>query len=343
MSVQIGGFDVLVFAALVASAVGASAALADETSLPDLPHPMVSFGAASEGGKIFVYGGQMEGAHQYHRDSQSGDLWMLDLSSEPTAWKKLGQGKRVQGMAMVAHQGRLIRAGGLEARNAKGEEDDLVSSPEVVAWNVAKAAWEPLADLPIGQSSHCMAVAGDELYCVGGWMMHGKDGGEEWHEGGWRLDLSSDAAKWVELPPMEEPRRALALVASAKYIWAIGGMAGEGPVRTVERLPIDESGKPTGQWESVAPLPKPDENPMASMEGFGCAATLVGSVPVVTTISGTVWRWDEKAADWKKQTTFDPPRFFHELVRTNDATYLVGGTSMTTGHDVTVKPIKLDE
>lgn len=321
----------LSFCLLISAAMTTRAA-----DLPDLPHPVVSFGAAAVDGNVYVYGGQMEGAHQYHRDSQSGDLLRLDLSHPETGWTKIAEGKRVQGMAMVAYRGQLIRTGGLEALNAKGDDDDLVSTDEVVAWDIAAGKWIELPKLPIGQSSHCLAVAGDKLYSVGGWMMHGKNGGEEWHDGGWVLDLTNRDAGWKPLPKMLEGRRALAVVATDTHVWAIGGMSGEGPSLSVERFPIGGDA-----WESMPDLPKPSEDPMAGMEGFGCAAIVDQNAPVVTTITGTVWRWDEKQNQWNKAATFDPPRFFHELVRAGDDVMAVGGTSMTSGHDQTIRPIKL--
>ncbi len=225
------------FLSLCLSLTFAMPASAEE--LPDLPHPVVSFGAAAADGNVYVYGGQMEGAHQYHRDSQSGDLLRLRLTEPEKGWTKIADGKRVQGMAMVTYNGQLIRTGGLEARNAKGEEDDLVSTDEVVAWDIANEKWVEMPSLPIGQSSHDLALAGDRLYSVGGWMMHGKDGGEEWHDGGWVLDLTQIDAGWKPLPRMFEARRALATVATDTHVWAIGGMSGEGPSRSVERLAIE--------------------------------------------------------------------------------------------------------
>ena len=99
--------------------------------LPALPQGTTSFGGAIVGDTLFVYGGNYGPPHDYTIEDQSGDLWMLDLK-RPSQWQQITGGPKLQGLAMVEHQGWLCRIGGFTATNRSGEPEDLrkPNSPE---------------------------------------------------------------------------------------------------------------------------------------------------------------------------------------------------------------------
>ncbi len=86
--------------------------------------------------------------------SSPNQLLCLDLNHPEKPWEKLSESTRLQGLALVAYNGKVIRVGGFTATNAAGEEHVLKSSDEVVAYDIASGTWEALPSLPEARSSH---------------------------------------------------------------------------------------------------------------------------------------------------------------------------------------------
>ena len=72
-------------------------------------------------------------------------------------------GEALQSVVLVAHGERLIRVGGMLARNHRGEEEDLHSVSTVASYDPSARTWTPLPSLPEARSSHGAAVVGDTL------------------------------------------------------------------------------------------------------------------------------------------------------------------------------------
>ena len=150
-----------------------------------LPFAITSFGAATDGKSLYVYGGHMGDAHSYAFEEQSDKLLRLDLSDDKRQWKELAIGTRLQGTAMVADGDELIVVGGFQARNKAGEPKDLHSLADVRAYNTKLNTWSELPALPEPRSSHDAAIVGSSIYVVGGWNMAG-DAETQWHNTAWR-------------------------------------------------------------------------------------------------------------------------------------------------------------
>ncbi len=176
-----------------------------------LPYSITSFGAATDGKALYVYGGHMGDAHSYAFEEQSNKLLRLALNEDKHEWKEIATGTRVQGTAMVAYRDELIVVGGFQARNKAGEPKDLHSMADVRAYNTQSNTWSELPALPEPRSSHDAAIVGSTIYVVGGWNMAG-DAETTWHKTSWKMDLSKSDRKWeaVAAPPFE--RRALAAI-----------------------------------------------------------------------------------------------------------------------------------
>ncbi len=99
----------------------------------DLPLPLTSFGAVRHGNSIFVYGGHTGEAHHYSTQEQSDSLFALDLENRNADWIKLSNGRRLQGLGLVAYGNAIIRVGGFEAVNGLDDDHDLRSTSEVMA------------------------------------------------------------------------------------------------------------------------------------------------------------------------------------------------------------------
>lgn len=292
-----------------------------QTRFADLPFAITSFGAARINDAIYVYGGHTGDAHSYSTEGQSNQLLQLDLNNPSSHWKKIAEGERLQGLALVAHGRRLISIGGFTALNAPGAEHDLHSQSAVRAFDTSIGQWSDLPSLPAGRSSHDAAILGDTIYVVGGWNMDGKVE-TQWHSSALSLDLSYPQPKWTALPAPGFERRALAVVAHAGKIYAIGGMDHEGPTRNVS---IYDPGSQT--W-SEGPALVGEKN----MDGFGASGWSTGGQLIVTTYAGDIQRLAADGSSWKVCGKTQDARFFHRLLPLSEDTLVsVGGANMEEG------------
>src|SRR5688572_15192096 len=150
-----------------------------------LPQGLASFGACASGDWLYVYGGHVGRAHEHSRDNVATAfrrLNLLDLAS----WEELPAERALQGAALVAHGGAVYRLGGLEARNRRGEAEDLHSSAEVSSYDPLRRTWRALPPLPEPRSSHDAALIGSKVFVVGGWRLEGPS--KSWHRTAWVLD-----------------------------------------------------------------------------------------------------------------------------------------------------------
>ncbi len=184
--------------------------------LPDVPHAVTSFGAAVIGETVYLAGGHLGESHEYNSADQSDELWSLDLAGD-RQWKVAATMPKLQGLAMVAHGGKLYRVGGFEARNTPDQPKDLHSRADFARFDPVTRQWTELAPLPEGRSSLDAAVVGNDLYAVGGWKMSGKGTESVWHdtvlESGPlpRHDrLASGAVARLQTPGRSPPRRTAA-------------------------------------------------------------------------------------------------------------------------------------
>lgn len=297
---------------------------------PDLATGLTSFGAAVLGGTLYVCGGHMGIAHEYDREGQSDELIAVDLA-EPHGWRTVGRVPRRQGVAVVTHGRHLFRVGGLEARNARGEDEDLHSSDDFAQYDPATDSWETLAPLPEPRSSHDAVVIGDRLYVVGGWILG--NGEPQWVDSAAVTDLSADPIAWNELPAPPFRRRAFAIGEHAGRLYVIGGMQEKGgPTRKVGVF--DPS---TSTWSEGPELLAQEE-----MGGFGASACRLGDDLYVSTYEGSVQRLDAERDAWVEVARLARPRFFHRMLPVAaDRLVIVGGASMQTGKIVQTETIEI--
>lgn len=299
--------------------------------LPGLPKGITSFGGAVIGDTFYAFGGNYGSAHEYFHEGQSNDLWSLNLAAA-SPWKKLSNGPRLQGLAMVAHGGLLYRVGGFTAMNKEGEEQDLQSQSDVARLDPRTGEWEKLPPLPEPRSSHDAAVLGDVLYVAGGWNMPGAGKDRVWHKTAWSLDLSKDTLKWtaVSEPPFQ--RRALSLAAWNGRLYCMGGMQMEGgPTTRVAVYDPDSN-----SWSDAPSLLG------SSMDGFGSSAFACRGSLYVSTISGSLQQLSNNGKSWQFVGQLDHPRFFHRMLPWKDSSLIaIGGGSMSVGKVTAVDVIPI--
>ncbi|HYF37062.1 MAG TPA: PQQ-binding-like beta-propeller repeat protein [Prosthecobacter sp.] len=272
---------------------------AAETPPPNLPLPVASFGAtATSGGDVFIYGGHSGTRHKYNREEVHGDLyhWRSGLS----AWEKLSGDEPSQGASLLATAKGVLRIGGMAARNAKGEKQDLWSSETAALFDLTEKKWEALPKLPERRSSHDSVMIGDKVYVIGGWAM---TGGKEttWHDTYLTLDLAKPEEGWREhQQPFE--RRALAVQAVGTKIYAIGGMDSDDEITNAVAV-LDTS---SGKWSEGPPLPKD------KLGGFGFAAVAHEGRLFASGATGKLL--ELRDTEWVGVAELRHPRFFHRLV-----------------------------
>ncbi|QDU38590.1 N-acetylneuraminate epimerase precursor [Maioricimonas rarisocia] len=289
-------------------------------ALPELPVPVTSFGAAVLDGALYVYGGHMGEAHSYSNTSQSNVLSRLDLQN-PGEWEQVATGPRLQGLALVAHDGKLHRLGGFTALNEEGEDHILESQADVAVFDPKMGEWKELPALPEPRSSFDAAVLGDTLYVIGGWQLRGEED-SVWHNTAWTLDLSAENPQWTALPTPPFQRRALAAAAHDGKVYAVGGMQQEGGPTTK----VDVFDPETGNWSEGPALDG------RGLNGFGCAAFATDGSLYVSTLDGDLQVLSEDGTKWETARKLDRARFFHRMLPVEDGRFVVvGGANMEVG------------
>ena len=290
-------------------------ALSDEgkTDLPPLPVAASSLGVVECGGFLYVYGGHMAAPHTYSNETTSGQLYRIALGDPKSKWEELPGGTHLQGMNLATHKGKVIRVGGMEPRNKKGEKAVLFSTDEAARYDPKARTWEKLPALPEPRSSHDLVVIGDKLFVVGGWKLDGKGTSGTWHETALVLDLAAEKPVWKSFAQPFK-RRALTATAHDGKVYVLGGLTEDGPVRKV-----DVYDPKAEKWSTVADYPGSDR------AGFSPAACVLKDRLYLNTADGDVLRLKEKGDGWEEVGKVPTPRIVGRLVPWGDSVLAVGG------------------
>ncbi|MFO0865441.1 MAG: hypothetical protein U0744_12450 [Gemmataceae bacterium] len=284
------------------------------SAVPAMPQGFSSFGAAALDGYVYVYGGHTGKSHTYSTETVTGKFRRINIAA-PTKWEELGEATPIQGLALVAAEGKIVRIGGMQPRNKPGEAADNHSIKEVSAYDPKAGKWTALPDLPAGRSSHDAVAVGSKIVVAGGWDMQGKGQKAVWHDKALVLDLSKANPLWE---PIAQPfsRRALNLAAVGSKVFVVGGMDAEG---AIERK-IDVFDLSTGAWSHGPNLPGIKRN------GFAPAACAVGDSLYVSPLDGSVYRLNAKRDGWIDVVDLEIKRMVHRIVPLpNHRLMVIGG------------------
>jgi N-acetylneuraminic acid mutarotase len=271
-------------------------------SHPQLPKAVTSFGAVTQNGWLYIYGGHMGERHMYSADDVSGEFYRLKLNGGKE-WEKLASNTPAQSPVLVADERYVYRVGGMAAKNPKGQKQDLWSHESVVRFDSRGKKWTELASLPSPRSSHDGWIVDEKLYVVGGWTLAGSTEKSVWADTTLVLDLTKRNAKWKEIPQPFK-RRGLCVAALGTKLYSIGGMD-DGDATTLEVSVLDTT---TGQWAKGPELPK------GKLKGFGNSACVVDGRIYVSGLSGIVWRLNKAGDGWEEAGNLATARFFHRIV-----------------------------
>jgi N-acetylneuraminic acid mutarotase len=286
----------------------------DYSFYPPLPEAVSSFGAAVADGWVYVFGGHRAEVHFYDTTAVTGGWRRLNLA-QPKKWDDLPGGQAMQGLALVTHEGKLIRVGGMAPLNAPGTKTINRSTASCDMFDPAKNAWQPFPALPQPRSSHDIAIVGDTLIVVGGWNMLGPDG-NDWCEDALTLDLRHPEAGWKSVPQPFR-RRALQAAVLQNRVYIVGGLDDSGEVLKTVSV-FDPA---TKNWSNGPELPG------GNNAGFSPGICPLNGRLYVSVADGTVARLSADGGKWEPIAKV-MPRVVHRMVPASENTLLLlGGAS----------------
>lgn len=282
--------------------------------LPELPLPVASFGAAAlPDGSLYSFGGHSGRRHKYNREDVHGDLFRWKPGAKK--WETLSADEPAQGASLVAADaGSLIRIGGMAARNAKAEKQDLWSSDRAARYDIASAQWIALPPLPQRRSSHDSIICGSTLYVIGGWRMEGESD-SVWHDTYLTLNLAQANPRW-ESHPQPFKRRAIAVQSIGTKVYVIGGMRDDNELVTA----VSVLETTTGGWSEGPSLPA------EKIGGFGFAAAAHEGRLFASGVNGRLL--ELRGHSWVAVAKLAHPRYFHRLLSGGEGKLIaIGGES----------------
>lgn len=304
--------------------------VAFESPYPSLPAPIASFGAAVADGYLYVYSGHTGEQHVHSKENLSQYFCRIAVEGGKE-WEELPMQTPLQSTALVAYKDRVYRVGGMNARNAQEDEEDMHSVDEFACFDPAEKKWTSLAPLPEPRSSHDAVVVGNWLYVVGGWQLSGDSSGT-WHDTAWKIDLDNLDQGWQKIADPPFRRRALAVSHWNNHVVAIGGMDEETRVSQGAFAFDIES----GEWK---PLP---DLPGKGISGFGISAIHAGGALRASGMHGMLCTLSDDGKEWIIGTKMEDPRFFHRLAPGTEGNVLaVAGASTQRGHVADIEVIPL--
>lgn len=331
---HLGRLAVLLGATSICSLLAPPQMEADNSAAPTfaaLPDAIASFGAATEGDWLYVYGGHMGKTHTYSKQQVSPRFQRINLKTGGY-WEELPSGPGLQGLVLLANGGQIYRIGGMTAKNEVGQPDDLHSLSTVARFDPATKKWTELTALPEGRSSHGAAIVDNKLYVVGGWCLEGAGRNGRWGLNTLVLDLKAEKPEWKALPNPPLERRAMMVTSCEDKLYVTGGLMSKGGISKE----VDVFDTRTQKWT------KGPEIPGMVMNGNGLAACQAEKSLYVSGMDGKVYRLNEAKGSWDVAGQLTPARIHHRLVPFRQGTVLaVAGASMQ-GHLKSVDIVQLD-
>lgn len=284
-----------------------------------MPTALTSFGGASlveaDGTRaIYLAGGYFGAPHHYSREGQSEALWRYGRTGEGVGWREQASlGAGVQGLALVAHDGALVRCGGSTMDNAAGEPTRQRALADCARWVPARDAWEPFPPLPAPRSSFDAVSVAGRVVAVGGWDVQGDPSSARFHD---TVALYESGA-WREVAAPFR-RRALAVATLGDEVVVVGGMNADQSMSR-DTMIFDVARE---AWRAGPTYPG---------DAFGLAAVGADDAVFASGRDGVVHRLARDARAWEPVGTLAEGRFFHRLFVRDGALVAIGGIgSMTT-------------
>jgi hypothetical protein len=230
----------------------------------------------------------------------------------------LAPDQALQGTALVAVGGRLVRIGGMSARNGRGGAEDLISTDSVTTFDPAANRWLPGRSLPETRSSHDAAADARHLIVAGGWSLRGAGQEPVWHQHALVRALDDADGAWEAIPQPFQ-RRACAVAIWRGEAYVVGGISPEGkPSRDVFIFNLS-----TREWRSGPALP---------MSGFGAALCVVEHGLLLGLMDGSLHLLESGSEEWRRVGATIFGRYFQRMVPMDGGRVAVVGGASRDGH-----------
>ena len=278
-----------------------------------LPKSTTSFGAVVDGGWLYVIGGYTGPPHDYYLEEQCRDFYRVNLHDRSHV-EYLPNEQRIQSCSLEAHDGRIIRIGGMVALNNKTEDQALDSLTNVMMFDTEFGEWMPLPSLPSRRSSHDSTTVGSRIVVAGGWGMDHESKTSIWNDDVIVLDMEDIDAGWKSIPAPFQ-RRALATTSIGDNVYVIGGLTSDRKMsKDLDILDLE-----TETWSKGPEYPG---------TAFGVAAESVDGRIIASGSDGRIFAWAPGETEWSQVGTLTFPRFFHQMaVSSPEDVFFIGGIS----------------
>lgn len=279
-------------------------------ALPPLPEAISSFGAATSGDYIYVFGGHAGRIAGNSVDALSPHFVRLMINDPEAKWEALPMQASSQSPGLLGWKGAIYRVGGLSFDN-KAEEDTLYHSlANFARFDPETKTWTELPSLPAPRSSLDAAIVDDKLYVVGGWNLQEKNVQDApWHEDALVFDLTKSDATWQPIAKPPFVKRALAVAAHNHKLYAMGGMSSTNSTTRDVHVYDPQS----DSWSEGPTLPGAD-----GMAGFAISAFANGGKLYFSGSEGVMYVLDDANQKWEVVERLTYPRSFHRLIPFGD-------------------------
>ena len=280
------------------------------TRFATLPEAASSFGSVVSDGWLYVYGGHIAPTHSYSTAAVSGQFHRLRLNGKPE-WEQLPGGPAMQGMNLVALDGKIYRIGGMSPRNSPGTPTDNHSTADNARFDPATSKWEALPSLPEPRSSHDVVVDRQQDH-----RHRGLGDSRKAHRLGRYPGNSGSLGEEPRLdqcPATLPPARLMAAALDGK-MYVIGGFDEKSEI--VRDVSVYDPA--TNAWSQGPQLP---DGPGLS---FAPAATVHHGDLYVSVSDGTLYRLNRTSMQWEKAGK-STPRLAHRIASDGDSVLVIGG------------------
>lgn len=277
-----------------------------------MPRGLTTIGTTVLDGKVYVLGGYFGRPHAYSKRDQSKDFHAYSLDTG--TWEKLPSVGAIQSSVLATDGSYVYRIGGMRARNAADQDEDMHSVNEFARFDPKEGKWQDLAPMSNERSSHQAVIVGSTVYVMGGWELSGGTLDHEWREDMLSCDLSAPSCEWKS-EKMPFDTRAMGATVHQGKIYVLGGLTPEGSSDAVHIYDVE-----SGRWTDGPSLP--DDNLTIRAASWRGRLYANGA-------DGKVYRLTEDGASWEKVGALQFPRMFHQMVATKDGLIALGGIPST--------------
>lgn len=332
VALVLGAATLCAMTATLPTPAAADEAKPSATKYAPLAEGVASFGAATEGDWLYVYGGHTGKTHSYSKQQVSAQFQRMNLKTGGE-WEALPSGPALQGLVLLADGGLVYRIGGMTAVNEAGQPDDLHSLSDVARFDPKSKKWTSLTALPEGRSSHGAAIIDHKLYVLGGWCLGGSGKAGAWSQDALVLDLTADKGEWKVLPKQPFQRRAMTVTELDGKLYVTGGLVAMGGIS----MEVDVYDVKSQVWSKGPKIPG------MNMNGNGLAACSTDKAFYISGMDGKVYQLNAAKDGWDVVGQLAQSRIHHRLLPFRQGVVLAVAGANSSGNLKSVDLVQVED